>query len=99
MKWGCDSMIKVEPQSEGSAKLVITELEMERSFSVTTYFKGNIKINDKKSPVVDNNKEEEHPINVHDKDPNDIVHKVDNDGWKETIDNMTIKEALKFFST
>jgi len=54
MKWGCDSMIKVEPQSEGSAKLVITELEMERSFSVTAYFKGrlHISISDKKDGLL-----------------------------------------------
>lgn len=38
--WGCDSMIKVDPFTKTSANLVITEVEMERAFSVTTYFKG-----------------------------------------------------------
>ena len=38
--WGCDSTIKVEPHTKASASLVITEIQMSRSFEVTTYFKG-----------------------------------------------------------
>ena len=34
-------MIKVAPHSQTSASLVITELQMERAFCVTTYLKGN----------------------------------------------------------
>ena len=39
--WGCDSMIKVGPHSKTGASLVVTELQMERAFCVTTYLKGN----------------------------------------------------------
>ena len=38
--WGCDSMINVQPHTKTSASLIITELEMDRSFSLTIYLKG-----------------------------------------------------------
>ena len=40
--WGCDSMIKVDSMTKASASLVISEVEMERSFSIITYMKGKI---------------------------------------------------------
>lgn len=54
VKWGCDSMIKVAPHSQTSASLVITELQMERAFCVTTYLKGRlvITLNHKKDGFV-----------------------------------------------
>lgn len=42
IKWGCDSMIKVSPHSKTGASLVITELQMERDFTMTTYIKGRL---------------------------------------------------------
>ena len=41
VKWGCDSIIKVGPNTRTSASLVVTEVEMERQFCVQTYLKGN----------------------------------------------------------
>ncbi len=39
--WSVDSMIKVKPHTKTRASLVISELQLERSFTLETRFKGN----------------------------------------------------------
>jgi hypothetical protein len=39
--WSVDSMIKVKPHTKTRASLVISELQLERNFTLETRFKGN----------------------------------------------------------
>lgn len=44
VSWGVDSMIKVKPHSKTSASLVISELQMERAFTLETRLKGRLMV-------------------------------------------------------
>lgn len=44
VSWSCDSLIKVLPKCKTSASLVITEVKLEKTFSILCYLKGRINV-------------------------------------------------------
>jgi hypothetical protein len=43
VSWSVDSLIKVQPKCKTTASLVITEVKLEKTFSLSCYLKGDLK--------------------------------------------------------
>lgn len=75
ISWGVDSLIKVQPHSRTIANLVITELNLETSFSIETKIKGRIVV------TVNHRKENNAFVKTFSGDIVEIIRKAQEKNW------------------